>query len=239
MLKKTLLSLACAFFYLGSLGGDEIPKLTLNGQASVYKKADQMQFNVGVTSRGQDAESTLKDNSEKMRAILQVLKKNGLNADEYQTGQFTILPTYTPYPQNPPPDWKPSINGYEVTNTLSIKTSQLDKIGLLISAVNAAGANKIDHIQATLKDDKSVREEAIREATKNAITEAEIMAKAAHVQLVRPLSITLNDSYIHPIAPRMMKAFAESDSIPIEPGQIEVKANVTVVYEMRPDTPTP
>lgn len=239
MLKKKLLPLACTLFYVGSLLGDEIPKLTLNGQASVYKKADQMQLNVGVTSRGQEAESTLKDNSEKMRAILKELEKNGFDANEYQTGQFTILPTYTPYPKNPPPDWKPSINGYEVTNTLSIKTSQLNKIGTLISALNAAGANKIDHIQASLKDDKSVREEAIREATKNAIAEAEVMAKAAHVQLVRPLSITLNDSYIQPITPRFMKAAAESDSTPIEPGQIEVKANVTVVYEMRPDTSKP
>lgn len=220
----------------GSLNAEELPKLTLSGQAILNKPADQMALSIGITILGKDAENVLSENSQKMLRIINALEKNGLTKAEYKTGQFNIQPTYTPYPKNPPPDWKPSINGYEVTNTITIKTEKIKQIGTFIDTASQAGANKIDHIQASLKDERIYWEEAIALATKNAIADAKVMAEAANTTLLRLLSISLNDMHVkppQPLSPMLFKAMAnESQTTPIEPGDIEIKANVTLVYEI-------
>lgn len=216
--------------------GNEIPKLTLNGQAILHKHANQMSLTLGVTTLGNEAENTLSENSQKMQKIIAELEHAGLEKSEFQTGQFNIQPTYAPYPKNPPTDWKPTINGYEVTNTIVIKTDKIKQVGSFIDAASRAGANKVDNIQASLKDERAYWEEAISQATKNAIADAKVMAEAANVKLGRLLSLSLNDTHIkppQPLAPMFLKAMAvDSESTPIEPGELEIKANVTVVYEI-------
>lgn len=231
-----IVSLLLCFFCTTSLFADEIPKLSLNGQAVLYKPADQMKLTIGLTTIGKDAETALKENSEKMQKIINELLSSGLTKSEYQTGQFSIHPTFTPYPKNPPTDWKPSINGYEVTNTIQVKTEKIHQIGALIDAASRAGANKIEDIQATLKDESNFWAEAIALATKSAIEYSQVMAEAANVKLLRLLSISLNETHVRPPPPQPManmlyKAAAEA-STPIEPGNIEIKAHVTVVYEI-------
>ncbi len=229
------LSLFVLLMLAGSALADELPKLTLEGHATLYKPADQMSFTIGVTTLGKEANNVLSENSQKMLNVIEALEKNGLLKTEYRTGQFTIQPTYTPYPKNPPPDWKQSINGYEVTHTILIKTDKIKQVGKFIDAASQAGANKIDDIRASLKDEQAYRSEAITLATKNAINDAKVMAEAAQVQLLRLLSLSLNESHVNPLrplTPMMFKASAAESTTPIEAGEIEIKANVTIVYEI-------
>lgn len=223
-------------FSFAVLHANEVPQLSLQGQAVLYKPADEISLNIGVTTLGKEAEKVLQENSQKMNALLHELEKSGLEKSEIHTGQFTIRPTFTPYPKNPPPDWQPAINGYEVTNIIQIKTEKIKQVGTFIDIANKADANKINDLQPGLKDERKYREEAITQATQNAIADAEVMAKAANVKLVRLLSISLNEAKNHfpqPLTAQFFKARnAEAESTPIESGEIEVKANVSVIFEI-------
>lgn len=213
-----------------------IPTITLSAQGTLYKPADELQMNIGIITFKDTAEEALQENSQKMEAVIESLIASGLTNKDYKTGHFSISPTYTSYPKNPPPDWKQSINGYEVSNSIFIHTSQVDAAGKIIDAANHAGANNINAISFVLHDQRIYWNEAISLAVDNAIIDAQTIAKAANLKLVRVLGISLEGN--HNISPKggyMAKAVNYGSTPPIEAGEVMITANVTVTYEIAPN----
>jgi uncharacterized protein YggE len=210
-------------------------RLTISSQGSVVKPADQLQLHIGVVTISEKAGPSLEDNSIRVAAVVKNLQSAGLSRSDFETGNFTIQPTFTPMPKDPPPDWQPSINGYEVRNNIIIHTDKLELAGKLIDAANKAGANTIDNMHFVLKDPRGYWGDAIKIATLNAISDANIMAQAAQVRLGRIISIVLEN--VNEISPRpnMFVAKAMGNASPtIEPGEVTISANVTVTYEINP-----
>jgi uncharacterized protein YggE len=214
-----------------------IPKLMVRGEARMRKPADELVIQLGVVTQGSLATQALKENNQQMQGIIQNLIDIGLKESDYSTGRFSIQPVYSVPPHNPPPHWKPTIEGYEVNNTLTIRTEQLTLAGSIIDAASQAGANSIDSIDFHLQDPNLYREEAIKAATEVALNEATILAQAAHLKLVRILSIVLNDAQFEPMtknAPMMMRAAAfEATPTPIKAGDIEISAHVDILFELQ------
>lgn len=217
-----------------------IPQLSLVGHATLHKPADELHLTIGVVTLASDAETTLKNNNKAMQSVVTSLIKAGLKESEFETGRFNIQPTYSPQPKNPPEDWKPSINGYEVTNSISIKTEQIDLAGVIIDEASKAGANSIDHLSFELKDPKIYRDEAITLAAATVIKEAKTLAGATGQKLVRLLFVTLDEaprpaSYLPKNARLYMAASpgAGGESLaPIAPGTVAVSASISVTYEI-------
>lgn len=213
-------------------GTQEVPKLTLTASATILKPADELQLKIGVVTYGETAQAALAENNTKMNQIFENLTKINLSENDYETNQFTINPTYTPVPKDPPPFWKQSINGYEVINTILIHTSQLEMAGTIIDLANQAGANTISDIRFTLSNSRNYWTEALTAAGYNAVSDAQAIARATGVNLVRVLSISLNHTQVR--APYLnLSAFAKADvSTPIEPGDVSIEASVTLIYEI-------
>lgn len=213
----------------------EIPKLTVRGQAQFKKPADELQLNIGLVTSGSDVDSVLRSNNDKMQKVLKALEKEGLVASDYKTGRFSIYPTYSHPPKNPPTDWKPEINGYEVVNKIHVKTTKLDLVSKIIESAVNSGATNIDNISFTLVDSQKYRHEAIAAATKNAIAEAQVLAQSAGLQLVRIIDISVDNFDMDIPRPRFLKAstFALESTTPIEAGDIELSANVQLSYEIK------
>jgi len=121
--------LIAAILSFGLLHAEDVPKLTLSASATIWKPSDELQLKIGVITLGDTAEGALAENSGKMSEVLARLQMGGLTKDDYETSQFSIKPTYTPCPQYPQPNWRPSINGYEVSNSILIHTPKLDMAG--------------------------------------------------------------------------------------------------------------
>lgn len=208
--------------------------LTVNGAATLYKPADQLNLSIAVITEADNAEAALQSNNKKMRAVIETLIAKELTHKEYSTGQFNISPIYTPYPKDPPPNWTQKIVGYRVSNSLSIRTGKIDQAGEFIDAANQAGANSIDHISFGLQDERSYRQEIIKAATENAIQDAKGLAAAANLNLGRIRQIWLDNAGTppHPNLKLAPAAFMER-STPIEAGDVAINANVTIVYEVQ------
>lgn len=215
----------------------EPSKLTLSAQATIRKPADELQLKIGVVTLGTQAEAALAENSAKMQAVTQSLEAAGLTRTEYQTGHFSINPTYTPYPQNPPPDWKQTINGYEVSNSIIIHTDKIEMAGKFIDIANKAGANSFTDIRFGLHDPRAHWKEALSAATQNAMSDAQTIATSAGVELARVLSITLNSTNVnapHLNAKFVAQAMDSGGNVapPIEAGEVTITANISIVYEI-------
>lgn len=211
----------------------DIPTLTLSASATIMKPSDELQLKIGVVTLGATAEQALAENSFKMQGVVANLETISLTKGDYETSHFSINPTYTPYPKNPPENWKPSINGYEVTNTILIHTPKLDMAGKIIDMANRAGANSITDIKFGLRNSREYWTEALAAAGSNAVKDAKAIAGATGVQLGRVLSITLNHTQVsspHLNIASLAKAIDATP--PIEPGEVSITANVTLIYEI-------
>jgi len=213
----------------------DVPQLTLSASATIWKPSNELQLKIGVVTLGVTAEEALNENSSKMQAVIHNLEAIGLDTDDYETSHFSINPTYTPYPKDPPPNWRQTINGYEVTNTILVRTPKLDMAGKIIDSANQAGANSITDICFSLRNARDYWSEALSAAGSNAVSDAQTIAKATGVRLARVLSITLNHTQIS--SPKLnLASMAREDSAgnapPIEPGEVSITANVTLIYEI-------
>ena len=217
----------------------EIPKLAVRGMAELEKPADQLRLTIGVITENNDATAAMEENARRMRNVIKAIEKAGLTDDEYETGRYQVRPRYTRRPRQLDPSWRPRIVDYEVTNTVNIKSKKLDITAKLIEAASKAGANTIDSISFDLADPRMYRREAIAEATRNAIADANVLADASSLRLVRIMSITLDNAQPQPPPPlsrrRMLTAGAAVEAAtPISPGDVTIRATVNIVYEIAP-----
>ena len=185
------------------------PFLTVAGQARLERPADELRLQLAVVTEAADDRET-------------------------STGRFSVSPRYSPRPPQPASDWQPHIVGYRVENSVQVETAKIELAGKLIDVAVRSGANSVNSISFGLRDDRAYRKEAISEATAHARVDALAMAEAAGVRLGRLLSARLDDAAAPPVPVRMRaESFAVAASAPpIDPGDVSIRARVTLTYEI-------
>ena len=209
------------------------PSVTAQGEAVITAEPDQAQIDIGVLTQARTAPDAAKENAEKLGRVLAQIKKLLGRGDEVKTTGYSLNPNYR-YPQG----GKPEITGYTAANVLQIRTGNLDSVGKLIDAGMQAGANQINRLVFTLKDEHSAQVQALRMAAQKAQSKAEEMAGSLGLKVVRVLSLTENERGVRPIIAqtRGMQAEALSSAAPtpVEAGTIEVRSSVTLSAEIGP-----
>ena len=129
----------------------------------------------------------------------------------------------------------PKITGYQASNTVQIMVNDLDLLGKVIDAASDSGANNINGVSFSLKDDSTVRNQALAEASAKARASAEAIAKALNVHIVSVLSAeTAETPMVRPMN-RSFTAMAMQAAAPtpIEPGDLDIQSTVTVTLEVQ------
>lgn len=231
---SAMLALSATIASIAQADEKVIPKLSVRGEAILYRPADQMELSVSVVSEGKDPRKTVAENNQKVNHVIAALDSAGLTKEEYQTSRYQIQPVmrYPKEQENRPP----YIDSYEVTNTIHIKTTKLDQAEAIIGRVVEAGANQIQDINFNLSNPRAYQQEAIATAYANAAADARVLAQAARVSIVGVASMELERNSPRPF-PRMMtatfKSAGSAANVPLEIGDVEVTANVNVTYEIR------
>ena len=207
------------------------PAITVNGEATITAEPDQAQIDIGVFTQARNAPDASKENAERLARVLAEVKKLLGRDDEVKTSGYTLNPQYR-YPQS----GKPEIVGYTATNTLRIKTAKLDEVGKLIDSAMQSGANNINRLVFTLKDEEAARLEALRQASAKAKAKAEAIAASLGLKILRIASVTEGERAFQPIlrqAPMARgEALAAQAPTPVEPGTVEVRSTVTLTAEV-------
>ena len=154
------------------------------------------------------------------------VKKQGIAAEDIQTQDVSV------YPQTVDQSGKQVITGYQASLSVTVKVHDISKLGEVITAANAAGANNISGPTFTVADPAPARAKAIDEAVADARKSAEAMAKAAGKSVGAVLSMSSSDAGVSPMYSASDAAGA-AKSVPIQPGQLDITANVVVVFELK------
>ena len=95
------------------------------------------------------------------------------------------------YPQAAPPGAEvPQIVGYRVSNSVRVTLRDPSRLGEVLDAAVAAGANLTGGISLKLGDESAIRRTALEAAGKDARAKAEALAAAVGKQLGDPIAVT-------------------------------------------------
>lgn len=203
------------------------PSIRVTSEAAVSAKPDQVQLDIGVTTRAPQSEAAATQNAQQLESVLRALRKVlGAGAD-VKTISYSLQPNY----HYPPQGGQPTIEGYTASNVVRITLDDLARIGKVIDAATGAGANQVQRLQFKLKDEQAVRTQALREAAVKARSQADALAAALGVKITRILSAVESTPIVYPVHDVML-ARAEAAATPIEPGTIEMRATVTLTVEI-------
>ena len=168
-----------------------------------------------------------------MTAVMSALDDNGIAEKDIQTQYFNIRKV-TRWDDN---QGKEVVTGYRVTNMVTAKIREMDKVGAVIDAVAGVGGDltRIDSIGFTVEEPSAYYGEARQKAMADAASKAKQLAELADVKLGKPVYIAENAAYPYPVYRQDAYesiAGAPAMETPISPGEMEITMNVQLTYEI-------
>jgi uncharacterized protein len=211
------------------------PVLVVTGNAQIRAVPDEATVRLGIVRQSTNAQTVQDQVNAVAQEILSAIVKVGVPSNEIQTARLVLSPVYAP--RGPDSRDAPRIVAYNATNSVSVRTDSLSLVGAVIDAGLKAGANQLEGVQFGLRNDLPSRQQALKEAVQEARSKAQVMADALRVNLVEVLEaseggVQIYDS-VSPLSGRVM-AMAADVATPVSPGQLEIRANVTVRYRIAP-----
>ncbi|HUA36405.1 MAG TPA: SIMPL domain-containing protein [Candidatus Binataceae bacterium] len=203
--------------------------IVVDGSGEAQATPDTASLNLAIQTTGRTAAQASGANADLASKVVAALKSKLGDKGTVSTGGYSLNPEYDQRPGRE----HPSIVGYTAQNSITVETGQLDLVGELIDAAIGAGANSVNYLNFSLKNDADARAKAITMATHDAREQAQALADALGVKLGKIVKAT-TVSEPQPIRmERPMMAMAKmSAPTPVEPGQVSVSASVTLTYEI-------
>jgi uncharacterized protein len=212
-------------------GSEPQPRtLTVNGTAQVSLSPDIAYISIGVHTENEDAEIALSENSAQAQQVIDGLKALGIAEKDIRTSNFSIYPSMQ-YNR----DGELQRTVYIVSNTVNVTLRNLDRMGQILNASVASGANQIAGIQFDIADKESALVEARKTAIDNARAMAQELAAAAGVNLGPIQSLNVYGGGMPgPVFPPSVRGMeAAAMDVPIAAGDIHLTVEVNVVYEIQ------
>jgi len=220
--------------------------INVEGVAEVTAVPDIGLFSFAVEAEADDVATAQAESGEKINAIMEYLKGDGaVEETDIKTTGYNAYPRY---------DWvtpqlcltgrcdqERELQGYVVTQQVSVKVRETDKAGELIGGVGALGATNLSGLSFEVDDIEGKKEEARLLAIADAKEKAKHLAGELGVRLGNIVSF--NDSGDHnPVMYAETRAvamdMAMEESAPafapeIAVGEDEITARVTITYEIK------
>ncbi len=202
--------------------------IEVDGSGETRTPPDTADLDLAIDTHAKTAEQAANLNAALATKVIDALKSRLGDKGKITTGGYSLNPDYSQRPSE-----NPTIVGYNAQNSVMVHTGALDLVGALIDTAIAAGANRVNSLNFSVKDDTKARTEAIAIATRDARAKADALAAALDVKLGKVLKAT-TVSEARPIPIRMERAMAMSANVatPVEPGEVTVPATVSLTFEI-------
>lgn len=239
MQKLVTLATAYLFACLPALaasaeGPTSLSSIRVTGTATVTAKPDRARIDVGVVTQAAQSDSAVSQNARTFNSVMVALHKAFGAGTDIKALSYSLNPDYQ-YGVSSASGGGATIKGYTATNVVRVTIDDLARIGEVIDTAAQAGANRVPSVQFALRDEESVRVQAMREAATKAKAEADALASALGLKVNRILTVEEGGPVVVPVHEvAFARAASASAATQIQPGAIEVNANVTLTVEVSP-----
>ncbi|WP_240126359.1 SIMPL domain-containing protein [Thermomonas alba] len=205
--------------------------LSVSASAEASRKPDIATLSTGVVTQASDANAAMRENAQRMDRVMAALRAAGIAERDIQTSGINLNPQYK-YVDGAPP----AITGYQASNTVNVKVRDLARLGKVLDALVAQGANQINGPSFGI--DKP--DEALQEARIAAVRKAQAMARtyadALGMRVLRVVSLSEGGAAPPRPLPVMRVAAApmammEKDTA-VAMGESSVSVSVEMVFEL-------
>lgn len=211
-----------------------VRSVSVNG--SCLRSVQPDRGSITVTSQHQDpdlqkAAKRAAESYEKLRqAVMKLNLKNAeLNTSEYDLGEVR--------------EWekdKQVSKGFRARMGLTVTTSETSRLGEIIAIAGQLGLREVSRLQTFLSPErqKAEREACLEEATRNARSKADAIAKAAAAKVVRVLTVvegTQNANEAQPYYAKMEMAGAAADRMAppnVEASNVKISVEVSATFSL-------
>jgi uncharacterized protein len=224
---------------VGERDGIVTNTITVSGKGEILATPDIATFTFTVSEEAPVVSDAQAKMTEKMNAILDYVKKSGVEDKDVKTLAYNIYPRYEYRNASYTTPGRQILAAYVVSQSIQIKVRKLEDAGKLLSGIGEYGATDVSGLSFSI--DK--QDEVAREARDKAIDDARDQAK----KLARALGVSLGDivsysessnGYPQPMyyakdsmAYGMGGAVSNQAQLPA--GENTVTSNVTVTYEIK------
>ena len=208
-----------------------VTRVMVAGDSIIQAQPDTAIVTISVVTQNRSAIEAQQQNATLTEAVVRALKAAAGAGAEVKTSGYSVQPQRV-YKENQPP----TITGYEARNSVTVTLSDLTKLGGVIDAASQAGSNDISGIAFTLRQDRQARDRALSEATREAVSKAQVIAQALGGRVVRIVEVQEEGFQQRPPVPIYQAEYglAKRDvaSTPIEVGSLDISSRVQVIAEV-------
>ncbi|MFW6024926.1 MAG: SIMPL domain-containing protein [Candidatus Woesearchaeota archaeon] len=207
--------------------------LELSDTAMTEVDYDEVTVNLRIVTRNESHEFAVNENTEINNRIVEHFEDNyEVETTNYRISEWTERDIETRNVET---------LGYEVYNTISIKSEDVEDAGSITSEAFDLGAYEIQSVNYGLTDEskREIQNELMNEAITSLKDRAESISDASGVKIVGIKSITPDNWNYAPMTMRndayMEEMSSDSDykEPTFSPGKREVSSSVTITFEIR------
>jgi uncharacterized protein YggE len=203
--------------------------ITMSGHGEARAVPDTAMLSAGVSAQAPTAAAALAANTARMQGVMAALKKLGVPDKDIQTSNFSISPQYA----NGNNGQAPHVTGYQANNQVEVRLEDVSKLGVTLDALVTAGANQMNGVSFSIRNDTALLAQARAAAVAEARAKADTFAKAAGVGLGSILSIgeagNEGPRPMYAAAPMMLR----DKAVPVALGEQSINADITIVWEIK------
>jgi uncharacterized protein len=202
--------------------------VSAHGEASLTPDLALVTF--AVSGDGKELGPTREDVNGRSSDVLAVLRRLKIADADISAPDVGIHPQY---------DYRKGqkLIGYRVSRQMQVKVRDLDRLGEVLDAVVAAGANEVFGAQMSAADPSAAEHAALEAAMAAARTKAEVLAAAAGVKLGRVARIEEDADHGGMPMPKMrmmgaMAAEAADGGTDVATGDLTVTRSIRAWFEL-------
>ncbi|MEZ5391450.1 MAG: SIMPL domain-containing protein [Bryobacterales bacterium] len=203
--------------------------LRTTGTATVKVAPDEARITIGVVTQAPTAEQAARQNAAQVDQVLEAVRAEIGDAGKLKTNNYSIFPEYN----RPSRDGSaPEISGYRAQNMIEATLHDIAKVAAVIDVATKNGSNQVQGVNFGIRDETELRAKALQEAAQKARANANALAQALGLKVRRIVSVEEGGpTVVQPYRRAMPMAMAADVSTPIEAGEVEVQATVTMTVE--------
>ena len=207
-----------------------LTRVMIVGDSIVQAQPDTAIIVIAVVTQSKTAIAAQQENAAKTDAVVRALKAAAGTGAEVKTTGYSVQPQRV-YKEGQPP----AISGYEARNGVTVTLGDLTRVGNVIDASAQAGANDISNISFSLRQDRQARDRALSEATRAAVSKAQVIAQALGGRVVRIVEVQEEGFQQRPPVPYLagdVMMAKTAVATPVEVGSLEITSKVQLIAEV-------
>ncbi|MDR7119984.1 SIMPL domain-containing protein [Rheinheimera soli] len=223
MKTKLVALMVCCLSCVALADTKAVKTVTVSGSAIMQAKPDAVRLTMQIQQSSEKVSDAKQKVDDQVAALTKALRKLGVKDDQLNNAPLRIQQDYQHDPERKLPQ------RYQVSRDIVVSLNDLSLYGTVLQQAADLGVTQMNQAEFLVSGSDELYQKALQQAFTHAKTKASLLAQANGLKLGSAQKI--NEQGYAP-APVMKMARAMADSAEVSFGQTDIRAEVSVEFEM-------